>query len=214
LAAEISDTIESRFSGLRSGSVVLVLAAMLLVVGAVAASAQNQAEDQPPASGGFWGRTNASSDTLDAFSGSLWGPVPARHDSVSANFTTRSRPAWETAVMVPYWIVGIPFRIVYLGIDQTVIGMDKLGLFGAAAEYPGLKIPGGAYLMPVISIGDVEGFTLGLDVTRPNFLGPGNMLFIQGSRSPARPMNCPAAPCSIWAEVGPSRPAAVPRRRI
>ncbi len=183
MAAEIPDTTGSKPTGPSLAPAVLVLATMLLFVGAVSAPAQNQAEDQQPATGGFWGNTHAPSDTLGALTSSLWGPVPARHDSISANFTNRSRPTWETAVMVPYWIVGIPFRIVYLGVDQAVIGMDKLGLFGAAAEYPGLKIPGGAYLMPVISIGDVEGFTLGLDVTRPDFLGPGNMLFIQGSRS-------------------------------
>jgi len=159
------------------------MAVMLVVVCVGTTVAQDEPRDPPPARRGFWGRAQAPSDTLGAFSGSLWGPVPARHDSVSADFGNRPRPAWETVVMVPYWIVGIPFRIVYLGLDQTVIGMDKLGLFGAAAEYPGLKIPGGAYLMPVISIGDLEGFTLGLQVTKPHFLGPGNMLFIQGSRS-------------------------------
>ena len=156
---------------------------MLLMVGAVSAPARDQAKDQPSATGGFRGRAHTPSDTLGAFTGSLWGPVPARDDSVSANFINRSRPAWETAVMVPYWIVGIPFRIVYLGIDQTVIGLDKLGLFGVAAEYPGLKGPLGTYIMPHVSIGDLEGFTLGLEVTRPDFLGPGNMLFFQGSRS-------------------------------
>jgi len=157
----------------------LALVVMLLVTGATAARAQ----DPPGSSSSFWGSTHTPVDTVGAFAGSLWGPVPARHDSVSIDLANRSRPAWETTVMVPYWIVGIPFRIVYLGLDQSVIGMDKLGMFGAAAEYPGLRIPGKAYLMPIISIGDLEGFTLGLQATRPNFLGPGNMLFIQGSRS-------------------------------
>ena len=161
----------------------LVLGMALSVMWGGTARAQSQTREQPPARTGFWGRTQAPGDTLGAYTGSLWGPVPARHDSVSTNFVERSRPGWETAVMVPYWIVGIPFRIVYVGLDQTVIGMDKLGMFGAVAEYPGLKGPFETYIMPVVSIGDVEGFTLGLEVTRHDFLGPGNMLFLQGSRS-------------------------------
>ena len=181
--AEIPGTTESRSPGQHAGFLALLLAVMLLMVGAVSAPAQDQTKDQPSTNSGFRDRIHTPSDTLGAFTGSLWGPVPARNDSVSANLTNRSRPAWETAVMVPYWIVGIPFRIVYLGVDQTVIGMDKLGLFGAAAEYPGLKGPFDTYIMPVVSVGDVEGFTLGLEVTRPDFLGPDNMLFIQGSRS-------------------------------
>jgi hypothetical protein len=161
----------------------LVLASAWLALGAGAALAADEPREPQPARRGFWGRANAPSDTTGAFDNSLWGPVPTRNDSVTAAFENRSRPAWETAVMVPYWVVGIPFRVVYLGLDQSVIGMDKLGLFGAAAEHPGLKVPGDAYLMPVISVGDVEGFTLGAELTKFDFLGPGNMLFIQGSRS-------------------------------
>ncbi len=159
------------------------LTALFLLSGTGVTATEDKPRDPPPSRRGFWGATHAPSDSLGAFAGSLWGPVPARDDSVSVRLVNRSRPGWETAVMVPYWIVGIPFRIVYLALDQTVVGMDKLGLFGAAAEYPGLKIPGGAYLMPIISIGDLEGWTFGLQATRYHFLGPNNMLFIQGSRS-------------------------------
>jgi outer membrane protein assembly factor BamA len=163
--------------------VALLLTVIFLLSGAGVIAAEDKPRDPPPARRGFWGATQAPNDSLGAFAGCLWGPVPARDDSVSAGLRNRSRPGWETAVMVPYWIVGIPFRIVYFGLDQAVIGMDKLGLFAAGGEYPGLKVPGGAYLMPVISIGDLEGWTFGLQLTRPNFLGPNNMLFIQGSRS-------------------------------
>ncbi len=155
---------------------------MLLVVGALGAEAA-PAQDTPDSTSSFWGHTTSPTDTLGAFDCNLWGPVPTRHDSVSSSYTNHSRPAWETAVMVPYWVIGVPFRIVYVGIDQTIIGMDKLGMLGAAAEYPGLKIPYDVYLMPVISIGDLEGFTLGLQATKHDFLGPGNMWFIHGSRS-------------------------------
>ncbi len=170
-------------SRLFKGFMVLFLVVFLGTVCAPAAWAQKQVEDPQQPRRGFWAAAQAPGDTLEAYSGSLWGPLPARDDSVSAHFANRSRPGWETAVMVPYWIVGIPFRIVYVVLDQAIIGMDKLGLFGAAAEYPGIKVPGGAYLMPTISIGDITGFTLGVDVTRPHFLGPDNLLFLQASRS-------------------------------
>jgi len=179
LAAEFFDTTERRFRGPSPGFLALVLSVMLLVVGAVAAPAQ----DTPDSTSSFWGHTHTPADTLGAFTGSLWGPVPARHDSVSARNTNYSRPVWETAVMVPYWVIGVPFWLVYQGLYQTVIGMDKLGMFGEPADHIGLKIPSDTYLMPVISIGDLEGFTLGLQATHYDFLGPGNMLFIQGSRS-------------------------------
>ena len=113
----------------------LVLGMALSVMWGGAARAQVQTREQSPARTGFWGRTQAPGDTLGAYTGSLWGPVPARHDSVSTSLAEPRRPAWETAVMVPYWIVGIPFRIVYLGLDQTVIGMDKLQeVFAVAAK--------------------------------------------------------------------------------
>ncbi|MEN8007603.1 MAG: BamA/TamA family outer membrane protein [Candidatus Krumholzibacteriota bacterium] len=168
---------DSRSAGPGPLAVALVLGMVLFAMCGGPARAQN------PPGNGFGTTAQAAEDSLDAGTESYWGPVPAHHDSVSALLVKRSRGAWETAVMVPYWVVGVPFRVVYLGIDQTVIGMDKLGLFGAAAEHPGIKGPFDTYLMPVVSIGDVEGFTLGLDVTRFDFLGPGNMLFIQGSRS-------------------------------
>jgi outer membrane protein assembly factor BamA len=163
--------------------VAVLLTAIFLMMGARAIADEDQPQDPPPDRRGFWGATHSPSDSLGAFAGSLWGPVPARDDSVSVRLANHSRPGWETAVMVPYWIVGIPFRIVYFGLDQTIIGMDKLGLFGPGGEYPGIKTPGGAYLMPIISIGDLEGWTFGLELTRPHFLGPNNMLFIRGSRS-------------------------------
>ena len=122
---------------------------------------------------------------IDTMAGTTpaWGPVPTPADSVSALFDKQPRPAWETAVMVPYWIIGIPFRIGYFALDQTVIGMDKLGLFGQAAEYPGLKGPFGSYIMPTVDIGDIEGFTLGLTATRPRLFGPNNLLFLKGTAS-------------------------------
>jgi hypothetical protein len=133
----------------------------------------------------FWGETAAPADSL-GFRDTFWGPVSSHPDSQAAYFGDRARPGWETAVMVPYWVIGLPFRLVYYGVDQTVIGMDRLGLFGVAAEYPGVRGPWGTYIMPMIAIGDNEGFTLGAEVTRPDFLGEDNLFFMKASTSTRR----------------------------
>ncbi len=138
----------------------------------------------PPAD--FWGSHAVLPDTLDPGHEYYWGLIPARHDSVAAAFSEAPRPAWENAVLVPYWIVGVPFRAAYYVGDQTFTGMDKLGFFGGKAEYPGLKGPLGTYLMPSFSISGLEGLALGVNVQRPNFLKPGNKLFVRGKRSTKR----------------------------
>ncbi len=112
-----------------------------------------------------------------------WGTLPAFSDSTSAVFVPRPRPAWETAVLVPYWIVGAPFRVAYLALDQTVVGVDRLGIFGRPADYPGLPLPGGAYLMPSLALGELEGVTGGVEISRPELLSPEGMLFFQANTS-------------------------------
>ncbi|MCB1184116.1 hypothetical protein KDM41_11835 [bacterium] len=123
---------------------------------------------------------------VDTVRATHWGPLPARTDSTSAVFREQPRPAWETAVLVPYWVVGIPFRIVYGIGDFTIKKMDAWGLFGRPGDYPGLKGPFGTYIMPSLSINDLEGTALGVDVRRPDFLGAGNMLFLRADRSTRR----------------------------
>lgn len=88
--------------------------------------------------------------------------------------------------MVPYWIVGVPFRIVNYAGDQTIKGMDKLGLFEPQGVHPGIKAPGEVYLMPTLSMSGLEGLTLGFTATRYDFLRPGNLLFFRASRSTKR----------------------------
>ncbi len=132
------------------------------------------------------GAQTAKSDSLATASDSYWGPIPARSDSVAAEFREQPRPTWENVALTPYWVVGLPFRAAYLIVDQTVVGVGKLGLFGGYAEYPGLKGPWGSYIMPVASLHGLEGLTLGINVTRPHFLGPDNMLFLRGNRTTKR----------------------------
>lgn len=113
-----------------------------------------------------------------------WGPVPARHDSVSTELKDLSRPGWEKAVMVPYHIIGVPFRIVRYAGKQTYYGAEKLGILNfEPAEYPGLLLPGGFYMMPDVAIEALEGFSYGLDFTRPEFFGPDNILFLSTGNS-------------------------------
>ena len=134
----------------------------------------------------FWGTRTAQIDTLSPDHEHYWGTIPARADSVTGTFTEASRPAWENAVLVPYWLVGVPFRAVWYVGDQTATGMEKLGLFGGKAEYPGLKGPFDTYFMPSLAIHGLEGTKLGINMSRHNFLGPDNMLFMRVNRSTKR----------------------------
>ena len=68
---------------------------------------------RPDAGQSFWGETTVPADSLGSRD-TYWGPVSSHPDSQAAYFGDRARPGWETAVMVPYWVVGIPFRVVYL----------------------------------------------------------------------------------------------------
>ena len=122
----------------------------------------------------------AHADSVEAWA---WGPRPVAADSTTAIFFHRQRPAWETAVMVPYWVVGLPFRLAFLAGDQAVTALDKLNLFEFKADYPGLPGPFGSYIVPAVTIGELEGASLGLELMRPHFLHPDGLLNLQGSRS-------------------------------
>lgn len=112
-----------------------------------------------------------------------WGPAPARSDSTVAVFPDRARPAWETAVLVPYWVVGLPFRLAFLAGDQAVTGLDKLNLFEFKAEFPGLPGPFGSYIVPALSGGELEGTALGFELVRPRFLHRQGLFNLQANRS-------------------------------
>ncbi len=117
---------------------------------------------------------------------SYWGTIPARADSVERQFVEEPRPTWENVALAPYWVAGVPFRAAYFATDQAFVGIEKLGLFGGEAEYPGMPGPWGTYLLPSFAIHGLEGVKLGVNVSRPNFLKPGNMLFLRGVRSTKR----------------------------
>lgn len=125
-----------------------------------------------------WAQADLSTARVDSVP-SYWGPVPARADSTSALFADQSRPGWEKAVMVPYYVVGIPFRIVNFVGRESVEALDRWGIFSMPpSEHVGLPLPLGIYFMPDGGISGLEGFSYGGNFRRPDFLGPDNLAFL------------------------------------
>ncbi len=115
---------------------------------------------------------------------SFWGPLPARIDTVTAHFKDQPRPTWEKVALVPYYVVGLPFRVVDFAGRESVKTLDKWGLFGLPpAEHVGLPLPYGVYLLPDGSISGLEGISYGLNLRRPDFFGKGNMAYLTASSS-------------------------------
>ncbi len=131
----------------------------------------------------IWGARASGADSTTTDQESYWGTIPARTDSISGTFRERPRPTWENIAMTPYWVLGLPVRAAYLVGEESAKGLGKLGLFGGTAEYPGLKGPFNTYTTPSMSIHSTEGFTLGLNMMRPNFLKRDNLLFMRAKRS-------------------------------
>lgn len=121
----------------------------------------------------------AAPDTTQEVRHGRWGPIAAPADSNSARFADRPRPGWEKAALVPYHVVGLPFRGLDYLAHQGFVLADRLGLFGfPPAEHPGLPLPLGVYLMPEFGISGLEGTSLGVNLTRYGFLGPGNRVHL------------------------------------
>jgi len=126
----------------------------------------------------------AAESDAGAMRQTYWGPVPARADSVTVPIDQPPRPWWETGLLVPYHIAGVPFRILDTAVQETVEGLDDLGFFDLPpAPYPGLHLPPDLYLMPNIKLEGGEGFSFGGDLTAPDIAGPGSLGFLKGSRS-------------------------------
>ena len=139
-----------------------------------------------------WGQSSSPSrvgksapgEKVAAASQSRWGQIPARADSSAAKFADRPRPGWEKVAMVPYNIVGIPFRVLDFVGHESLKAADRLGFFGLPpAEHLGLPLPLDIYLMPDFGISGLEGTTYGLSLTRYDFLGPENRLYLTASSS-------------------------------
>lgn len=122
----------------------------------------------------------ADGDTL----GSYWGQRPVRNDSTTAHFQDQPRPGWEKAALVPYYLLGLPFRILDAAGRETVTALDEWGVFDLPpAEHAGLPLPYGIYLLPDGGISGLEGFSLGANLRKPDFFGKGNLAYLAISTS-------------------------------
>lgn len=113
-----------------------------------------------------------------------WGQSIVRSDSTTAHFEDQSRPTWEQVVMVPYYIIGIPFRILDVATRETVKTLDRWGIFEMPpSEHVGLPLPFGVYLLPEGGISGLEGISYGVNLRRPDFLGKDNKAYLTLSSS-------------------------------
>jgi hypothetical protein len=99
-----------------------------------------------------------------------WGPHPARADSNTVRPVQPGDPAWQTAVLVPYHIVGVPLTMLDKAGKGALSVLDRLGLFRATEQVvAGVKDPLGNYWLPDIGYGDAQGWRFGAQVRRPFF---------------------------------------------
>ncbi len=113
-----------------------------------------------------------------------WGMRPVRNDSTTAHFVDQPRPGWEKAALVPYYILGIPFRILNTVGQESINALDRWGVFNVPpSEHAGLRLPGDFYLLPEGGISGLKGISYGLNVRRYDFWGQGSKLFLSVSSS-------------------------------
>lgn len=79
----------------------------------------------------------ATGQTGEGSGNSYWGWIPAPADSVRTVFSNRGRPAWETVLLVPYWIVGIPLRLFAAGVGEGIEYLDASGVAGTVGGWLG-----------------------------------------------------------------------------
>ncbi len=116
--------------------------------------------------------------------GSYWGARSVPSDSTTAHFRDQPRPGWEKAALVPYHLLGLPFRILDVAGRESIKTLDRWGIFDLPpSEHAGLPLPGGFYLLPDGGISGLEGFSYGLNFRNPDFLGQGNRAYLTISSS-------------------------------
>lgn len=112
----------------------------------------------------------ASADSVAAG----WGRYPARADSNTALPRPNPAPAWQTAVLVPYHIVGVPLTMLDKAGKGLILGLDRLGAFRATEQVVrGVPDPLGNFWLPDVAYGDAQGWQLGVIGQRPEFPLPG-----------------------------------------
>ncbi len=99
-----------------------------------------------------------------------WGPHPARADSNTALPSPHRTPAWQTMVLVPYYIIGVPLTIVDKAGKGAILGLDRLGAFRATEQaVGGIPDPIGNFWLPDLAYGDAQGWQFGIIGQRPEF---------------------------------------------
>jgi hypothetical protein len=111
---------------------------------------------------------------------SPWGPIADPADSIQVAMDEARRPAWETVVDVPFYIVMFPLILVMGGVEYGAEYLDESGIIArASALYP-LKV-GRAYLTGGISGGGADGIGASLNLDFPEFPGEDNHMRVGGS---------------------------------
>jgi hypothetical protein len=99
-----------------------------------------------------------------------WGLRPARADSVTALPRPQRPAAWQTALRVPYHIVGVPLTMVDKAGKGLILGLERLGAFRATEQVVrGVPDPLGNFWLPDVAYGDAQGWQFGLIGQRPHF---------------------------------------------
>jgi hypothetical protein len=111
---------------------------------------------------------------------SYWGEIPAPADSVTCASHQIPRPLWETALLVPYRIVALPFSLLRLGLRESVVYLDESGAVRSLGKLIGpQRGPFGVAVS--FRAGSLSGIGGGLTATHDSFLAPGNQLKLHWS---------------------------------
>jgi len=125
-------------------------------------------------------------DSLLRERASYWGPMAPGLQPRAARLADRPRPAWQTVVLVPYWVIGIPFRLLDLGIKGAAKGLNNIGAFNVLGPQAGFPGPWDSYILPMGSYGSSRGFQIGVNIFHDYFFGAENRLKIHASTSTLR----------------------------
>jgi len=160
---------------------VAAVAGIALVCVAIPVAGAEDPEPDPTPPGAF---ALSAEDSLLRARGSQWGEAPDREEGPRVAAKTPGRPLWESVIMVPYWVIGVPFRLLNWALKGLIVILDKWGLLNLFADVAG-GIPGpwGSYFLPIFSISDAKGLQLGLVLHHNRFLGGPHNLRMEAAYS-------------------------------
>lgn len=103
---------------------------------------------------------------------SAWGPMPARHDSVSARFEPEPDPLWEKTLDGAWQVATLPLDLLADGIGVAVVRADESRLFGRYLRPLLFPRIGPVYGRFGVSGGGKEGWGASFTGLHPRFLSP------------------------------------------